>query len=175
MPIKKKGAIAAAAVLLLAIGVLLSRSKISEPETIDRDSVRVIHVIDGDTVRVRFFDGREHKVRLLGIDSPEMNDLRETVRIQAHLAKRYAFFHLYRKDVHLAYDWDREDDFGRILAYVWLDQTLFNEKIISEGFAFAYRRHPYKMQKQFIKLEDEARRKNRGLWGKIPKMWTWKI
>jgi micrococcal nuclease len=162
---KNIGIFTAAAVLVLVLGILLSRSEVSAPVPEDQDSVKVIHVIDGDTVRVRFADGRESKVRLLGIDSPEMGDRRETVRIQAHLAKRFTFYHLYRKDVRLSYDWDREDDYGRILAYLWKGRDLFNEKIISEGFAFAYRRHPYKRQKEFILLEAEARRNHLGLWG----------
>jgi micrococcal nuclease len=162
---RKTGFLAASAVLLLALGFLLINSKQSIPLSGNEDSARIMRVHDGDTVHVRFSDGRERKVRLLGIDAPEMGDSRETVRIQANLAKRFAFHHLYRKDVRLAYDWDREDDYGRLLAYIWVGGELFNAKMITAGFAFAYRRFPYGRQKEFIRLEEEARRGHKGLWG----------
>ena len=162
---KSTGFFAAAAVLIPALGIFLCCSESSTPIPGDKDSARVFHVVDGDTVRVRFTDGKEGKVRLLGIDTSEMGDRRETVRIQAHLAKRFTFYHLYGKDVQLSYDWDREDDYGRILAYIWKDEVLFNRLIISEGFAFAYRRHPYERRKEFIQMEAEARRNNSGLLG----------
>ena len=103
---KRTGSFAAAAALILSLGIFLSGSEVSTEILGDKDSAKVIHVIDGDTVRVRFSDGREGKVRLLGIDSPEMGDRRETVRIQAHMAKRFTFYHLYGEEVWLSYDWD---------------------------------------------------------------------
>jgi micrococcal nuclease len=156
---------ASAASFLFLAGLLLFRTDVFSWADRNGDVVFVYHVIDGDTVRVRFSDGREKKVRLLGIDTPEMGDSRENVRIQANLAKRFTFYHLFGKEVRLTYDWDREDDFGRLLAYIWMGDLLFNRKIISDGFAFAYRGHPYELQKEFVRLERSARQQGRGLWG----------
>ncbi len=38
---------------------------------IDSQKVRVIEVIDGDTVVIEFGDGKKEKVRLIGVDTPE--------------------------------------------------------------------------------------------------------
>jgi len=135
------------------------------------DSGLVVVVYDGDTVKVRFADGGERKVRLIGIDSPEMDDPREEVRFMAFMAKRFAFLNLFRRNVHLAYDWELEDKYGRLLAYLTTDDgALFNELILKEGFAFAYRKFPFRkdLMERFKAAATEARRAGKGLWRKGP-------
>jgi micrococcal nuclease len=143
-----------------------------EPSPESQDKGIVTRVYDGDTIEVRLANGETIKVRLIGIDSPEMDDERETVLFFAHMAKRFAFYHLYDKEVRLAYDWERTDKYGRTLAYVVMeDGALFNELIIKEGFAHAFTKYPYRedMRSRFRKAEKEARRLNKGLWRK--KLW----
>ena len=133
------------------------------------DSGLVVVVYDGDTVKVRFKDGNERNVRLIGIDSPEIDDQREDVRFMAFMAKRFAFLNLFRKNVHLAYDWELEDKYGRLLAYLTTDDgSLFNEFILKKGFAFAFRKFPFRkdLMKKFLAAETEARRAGKGLWRK---------
>lgn len=127
----------------------------------------VIAVYDGDTVKVRFSNGSEELVRLIGVDSPEIDDPKEELSYRAHLAQRFSFFHLYRKKITLSYDRMLRDKHGRILAYVWdSGQTLFNETILREGFARAFFAFPFRgdYQERFRKAEEEARRDGRGLW-----------
>ena len=131
------------------------------------DEAVVVLVYDGDTVKVRFGDGGERKVRLIGIDSPEIADEREDVRFMAYVAKRFAFLKLFRRDVRLSYDWQREDKYGRLLAFLTLeDGTLFNELILREGFASRLRAFPFEpgLMKRLEAAEVEARREERGLW-----------
>jgi micrococcal nuclease len=135
------------------------------------DSGRVIVVYDGDTIKVRFDDGREHKARLIGIDAPEIGDEREEVRFLAYAAKRFAFFHLYHKRVKLEYDWERTDKYGRLLVYVWAEEVgLFNEFILREGYASAFTKFPFKEEyrKRFVTAERQARNLEKGLWKKEP-------
>lgn len=43
---------------------------------------------------------------------------------------------LTNKDVFLEYDEEQEDQYGRTLAYLWLDKdTMFNEELIKKGLA----------------------------------------
>jgi micrococcal nuclease len=131
----------------------------------------VVVVYDGDTIKVRFEDGSERKVRLVGIDSPEAGDEREDVRFFAYIAKRFSFDHLYRKAVRLTFDWEREDKYGRLLAYIWFDgDILFNEFILKEGFASAFLKFPFKdeYRRRFIQAERTARQEEKGLWQKEP-------
>jgi len=127
----------------------------------------VLTVYDGDTIRVRFVDGSEGRVRLIGVDAAELDDSREKVHLNAQLAKRFSFFHLYQKKITLSYDQTPIDRHGRILAYVWLDgQLLYNEFIIREGFASAFFAFPFRKdyEKRFREAQKEAREQGKGLW-----------
>ncbi len=131
------------------------------------ESGLVTAVYDGDTIKVRFKNEQERKVRLLGIDAPEIEDSREEEKFRAQMAKRFSFFYLYRKTVRLSYDWEIEDKYGRLLAYIWTEkQGLFNRFILSEGFAVVFLNFPFKYKEEFIESEREARKLERGLWKK---------
>lgn len=127
----------------------------------------VVRVTDGDTVTVRFSDTIERRVRLIGVDAPEMDDPREEVAWRAFLSRRFAFHHLYRGTVRLTYDSTPLDEHGRVLAYVWkAEGTLFNELIIRQGFANAFLKYPFRQdfQKRFRAAAAAARKEGRGFW-----------
>jgi len=137
----------------------------------DQDKGVIVVVYDGDTVGIEFQNGQRRKIRLIGIDSPETNHSDEQVQLLAQLSKRFAFYYLYRKQVTVMYDWEREDKYGRLLAYLWTEENrLFNEFILEEGFASAYLRFPFKdlYRKRFIQAENSARISNKGLWKEEP-------
>jgi micrococcal nuclease len=155
--------------LLVAFGLLLL------PQNPAADPARVVGVSDGDTIRVRLDDGLEKKVRLIGINAPELDDPRGKVQFLARMADRFTFSHLYGKDIWLTYDWEREDKYGRTLAFAWVGNgTLFNEYIIREGFASAFLKYPFRKdyQERFRAAEVEARAGGKGLWhrGEYPEI-----
>jgi len=78
----------------------------------------VTTIFDGDTIKVRLAGGGEERVRLIGVDSPELDDAREQVRLMAFLAKRFAFSRLYRAPVALSLGPEARDSYGRLLAFV---------------------------------------------------------
>jgi micrococcal nuclease len=61
---------------------------------------------------------------------------------------------------------DKRDQYGRLLAYVWLDDgTFVNQQMIEEGYAHEYTyRNPYKYQSDFREAEQRARDDEVGLW-----------
>jgi micrococcal nuclease len=126
---------------------------------------RVDVVYDGDTLKVRFNDGQEWRVRLIGIDTPEIGDVREDMKFKAEMSKRFTFYHLYRKKIRLSYESELFDSYGRILAYIWTgEQDLFNKFIISEGFASAYGSSRYSYREEFREIEKKARSQGKGYW-----------
>ncbi len=133
-----------------------------------RDNGTIIAVYDGDTVKVRFDDGPDRRVRLIGIDTPEITDESSEKQLEALLAKRFTFHHLFRKPVELTYEPEQEDKYGRLLAYVWIGDRLFNEFILKQGFARVYLKFPYTMNKKFIQAQKEARELGRGFWQEYP-------
>jgi micrococcal nuclease len=157
------------AFVLIACGPLFPRPGHARNAPLPPELAVVVVVYDGDTVKVRFGDGNERKVRLIGIDAPELSDERESVRFMAYVAKRFAFLKLYRREVRLSYDWQLEDKYGRILAFLTTeDGTLFNELILREGFALGLRAFPFRsdLMKRFEAAENDARRGETGLWRK---------
>ncbi len=139
-----------------------------------QDAGVVSAVYDGDTIKVRFKSGLQRKVRLIGIDAPEIDDEREEVQFRGYMAKRFAFFHLYKKEVRLSYDWELEDAYNRLLAYVWTEEGLFNDFILHEGFASAFLKFPFRKdyQERFKKSEKFARENRKGFWrvGNFPQL-----
>ena len=131
----------------------------------------VTSVIDGDTIRVKLSGGGTETVRLIGVNSQELDDARESVRLMAFLAKRFASSRLYQKTVELLPGPEARDAYGRLLAFVrTAGSGLFNVTLVREGYAFAFLKFPFDdaLQKELKAAEAEARRAGRGLWGREP-------
>ena len=131
----------------------------------------VTSVYDGDTIRVRLHGLGEEKVRLIGVDSPELDDEREPVRLLAFLAKRYAFGRLYRTTVELVRGPEARDDYGRLLAFVRTEAgDNFNVRLVRDGYAHAFLKFPFDegIRRELREAEAEARRAGRGLWRDEP-------
>ena len=133
----------------------------------DLPTATVVRVIDGDTVDVRL-DGQLVRLRLIGIDTPEVVDPRRPVECFGHEASARAHVLLDGQRVALEGDasQDERDRYGRLLRYIWLsDGRLFNQQMVAEGYAFEYTYNlPYKYQAAFKQVEREAREAQRGLW-----------
>ena len=128
-------------------------------------------VLDGDTVSVRYPDGGTRRVRLLGVDAAEITGGTDETRFRGETARRFVYLALFNKTVRLTYDSERTDKYGRILAYIWMDDgTLFNELIVREGFASVLRWFPLRddLMSRLRDAEKKARAGKRGLWGGPP-------
>jgi micrococcal nuclease len=150
-----------ALVFLFCISLIAAQSR-----RIDKGTVVVVY--DGDTIKVRFDNGFERRVRLIGIDSAEIEDASSETPLEALLAKRFTFHHLFRKSVELTYEHELEDKYGRLLAYIWTDVGLFNEYILKEGFARVFLKFPYAMKEKFIQAQNKAQEQDRGFWKEEP-------
>jgi len=94
----------------------------------------VLRVIDGDTVEVTWSGGTE-SVRMIGIDTPETVHPTKEVQVYGKEASDFTKSHLTGKNVSLEFDVEKRDKYGRLLAYVWLDGIMFNETLVSQGYA----------------------------------------
>lgn len=120
-------------------------------------------MVDGDTL---VLDGNE-KVRLIGVDTPETVHPQKPVEYFGKEASAFTRRMVEGKKVSLEYDWERQDKYGRTLAYVYLqDGKFLNAEIIKQGYGFAYTRFPFKYLEEFRSYEKQARERERGLWGK---------
>lgn len=126
----------------------------------------VVDVADGDTVTVRLVGGRTERVRLLGIDAPELNPPECYGREAGARARQLAL----GRRVHLVGDatQDTRDRYRRLLAYVVLAAGAgdVGRQLVAEGYAKAYvYRTPFARVRSYRLAEAAARRSRRGLWG----------
>lgn len=137
--------------------------------------VVVTSVADGDTVHVRMPDGRDEKVRVIGIDAPEDTQRHDPYGAEA---TAYAERELLDRTVWLETDAELRDRYGRLLAYVWLSEPpqqvgaddvrsgMFEARMLSEGYASLLTVPPnVRYVDVLAPLQDDARREHRGLWG----------
>jgi len=126
----------------------------------------VTHVVDGDTIVLE----NGEVVRLLGIDAPE---IKHTTKAGVEMGKEAAAFTrklVEGKKVRLEFDLsnsttNHKDSWKRTLAYVFLsDGTFVNAELVKQGYAFIIPGFVHKYQKEFERLEREARENKRGLW-----------
>ncbi len=138
----------------------------STTELKDKEKVHIERVVDGDTFVAKNNNGKEIKIRLIGVDTPETVKPNTPVQPYGKEASNYSKNHLTGKDVYLEYDKEKEDRYGRTLAYVWLDKdTMFNEELVKQGLA----REKYfapngKYRSTFEKDEAEAKKNKVNLW-----------
>lgn len=129
-------------------------------------SYPVVSVVDGDTVKVRMGGGVE-SVRLIGIDAPEAATSGRPAQCFGPESSAKAKELLAGKVARLEFDesQSRLDRYGRLLAYVWVDDVHVNEWMLRYGYAreFTYN-EPYRYQAAFQAAEQEARAAGRGLW-----------
>ncbi len=142
-----------------------------------RIEAKVVRVIDGDTIIVKI-DGRLEKVRLVGIDCPEIDAHRnkpfeyDAITNLTYLAewglkaKEFAERYLDHKTVELEFDEiaGLRDRYGRLLAYVYVNRTDFNALLIEKGLARVYVEGKFKKKSEYLKLEEIAKLKGIGLW-----------
>lgn len=116
-------------------------------------------VIDGDSIRCA--DGRE--IRLLSIDAPEMAQEPWGARARGELLRVAPLDTSLRTE----YDIEREDSFGRDLAYLYLsDGTMLNEHMVASGYAVAFIFPPnQRYEDRILAAEAAASAAGRGLWG----------
>lgn len=135
----------------------------------DQKTFVVSHVADGDTITVRPpGGGAETRVRLLGVDAPELHSRDEKGKADfwAQDARRYMVTRVEHKPVMLRLEQtETRDRYKRLLAYVYVnDSDNLNLDLVRNGQAYADRRFRHSMKGQFERAEREARKARRGLW-----------
>ncbi|MFC1983317.1 thermonuclease family protein [Chloroflexota bacterium] len=124
------------------------------------ETATVARVIDGDTVII----DTGHRVRYIGIDTPEVYPEKEALGTEAWQANREF---VEGKKVRLERDVSDTDKYGRLLRYVYVDDLFVNAELVRQGLAEAKAYPPdTKYQDYLEKLETEARQAGRGIWAK---------
>ncbi|EFT38863.1 nuclease-like protein [Enterococcus faecalis TX2137] len=137
---------------------------ISNDQCIPADFVR--HV-DGDTTVLRI-DGKERKVRFLLIDTPET--VKPNTKVQPYgleASKRTKELLSTASEITFEYDeGDKTDRYGRALGYIFVDGTLLQKTLVSEGLArVAYVKEPNtKYLEELEQAQEQAKSESLGIW-----------
>jgi endonuclease YncB( thermonuclease family) len=124
--------------------------------------VEVGRILDGDTFVSR---SGEH-VRLLGINAPEVAHENSPAQVMGDTATRALARLISGQTVHLEFDVQHKDDYGRTLAQVYLhDGTWVNGEMVRSGMAHVYTFTPnLRWAGELIRLESPAREARLGIW-----------
>ena len=122
----------------------------------------VERAVDGDTLLL----SNGERIRLIGVDTPETVHPNKPVEHFGKEAKAFAQREIEGREARLEFDWQKNDKYGRTLAYVYRkeDNFFLNAEIIKQGYGHAYTRFPFKYLEEFRRYEREARENGRGLW-----------
>ncbi|RLA90477.1 MAG: hypothetical protein DRG58_02030 [Deltaproteobacteria bacterium] len=122
----------------------------------------VQEVVDGDTIKL--VDGRS--VRYLGIDTPEMGRNHHPPEFLAQEAKEFNKKLVQNQKLRLEYDVERYDQYGRVLAYIFLpDKRMVNAELIRQGLAQVYLFPPnVKYRDLLVACQRQALEARQGLW-----------
>lgn len=143
---------------------------VGKAEPIPTPTAEVLRVVDGDTIAVRDDNRGRLKVRIIGLDSPEVHRPGMSVGCFGPEASEYADKMLTGQRVALVSDpdGDQTDRYGRTLAEVFLsDGRNFAVESVRTGHAkaYVYGHRPSKWAGEIAAAEDEARKQEAGLWG----------
>lgn len=132
-------------------------------------------VVDGDTV-TGVLRGQDERVRLVGVDAPELGQGRAGARASAALSE------LLRGELRLETAENERDRYGRVLGWLWAEAggewTLVNAELVRQGHAFVYlfrENEDSPHAPALRRAEAEARAAGRNVWdGSVTRPHEWR-
>lgn len=130
---------------------------------------KLIEIIDWDTIKINY-NWKNQNVRMIWVDAPEKNTSRFWyIECYWEESDNYLTELLWNvSEIKLEFDDTQwiEDQYGRLLWYVFVNWNNINETMIKKWYAWEYTYNkPYKYQQDF---------KNAELYAKNNKLWLWK-
>lgn len=140
-------------IILIVLIIFFSYHLLFSKET--RIEANVVRVIDGDT----FVTDSEERIRLIGMNTPEKNEYYYSA------ARERLEEIILNKTIYLEKDKKNKDRYGRLLRYVFTNDTFVNIKLIEEGYARPLTIKPnYKYETEIEKAASYARNNGIGIW-----------
>lgn len=151
-------------ILVLMAGFQLYQGQ-DEIEKGQRFEVALSKTVDGDTAWF-FIDGQDTKVRFLYIDTPECTNKVEPYGKEASDFVLTKLTQAHKIELEFNIDGDQYDKYGRLLAWVFIDDQLLQEEIASQGYCqkfydYGYR---YTYKDNIIKANQQAKENKRGIY-----------
>lgn len=144
----------------------------SNPSLRTMTEARVVRVVDGDTIIVEI-DGKEERVRYIGVDTPETVRPNSPVECYGEEASNANTNLVEGQTVYLEKDISERDRYDRLLRYVYTIQdgepVFVNLWLVEQGYAQVSTYPPdVRHEQAYLDAQREAREQERGLWGACP-------
>ena len=125
----------------------------------------VVDVVDGDTIKVLLDDGLVYSIRYIGVDTPESTIQHEYFGKEASQKNLEL---VGGKKVTMYKDVSETDKYGRLLRYIFVEDTFINYELVRQGFANAKRYTPdTACAELFEQGEGYAREQKLGFWSTV--------
>ncbi len=130
----------------------------------------VLKVIDGDTFWADMESGPREKVRLLGVDTPEVSHDGAKAECFAERSTEYTRSKLTSDRFWMSFDDECQDHYGRTLAYITTREGFFQRAQLEGGFAVVMTVRPNDtFEDEFERAQQSAIAADAGLWGECRK------
>lgn len=151
--------------LILLIGGYNLYQQYKPIPTGERFEVTVDRVVDGDTAWF-FIDGKSTKVRFLYIDTPESTKEIEPYGKEASEFTKKQLTNAMTIELELNVDGDSSDKYDRLLAWVFVDGQLLQEKLAYQGLVekFYDYGYDYTYKNDIIEADNDAKQNHRGIY-----------
>ena len=152
---------------LLALATLFSLFLVSQALCQGIITGRVVGISDGDTITV-LQNKTQYKIRLYGIDTPEMG------QDFGAKAKQFTSELVFGKEVQVVAE--TMDQYGRIVGTVFVNNICVNERIVKEGYAWVYRKYCDRpVCNLWLQYENQAKTNRLGLWNHLNPVPPWEF
>jgi micrococcal nuclease len=151
-------AMRSAAIFALLMCAVTARAE--QPRTV---YITVERVVDGDTLIATSANATKLRIRLIGIDAPEIAHHRNPGQPFGFESRRYLERLILNRPVRL--EMFSSDRYRRILAVAWTGDTNVNIQMVRVGFAEVYRGSRCQAYcRELVQAEAEAQRERKGIW-----------
>jgi len=154
-------------ILTILTTFILPAFILTAPIVTAADQVRIIRIVDGDTVVVNY-QGNNEKARMLCVNTPESAHPNKKQNIpMGKIASDYTEKRLTGKYVDLEFEGPIRGRYGRLLAYVFVEGVNFNLELVRQGLSPYYTKYglSQKYDQEFRKAERHARKHKLNIWG----------
>lgn len=159
------GSLALSALLLIACSPT-NLPVDEQPAATAVEVATVVAVVDGDTIDVQTSTGQQ-RVRLIGIDTPEISRDGGVDDCYAQEARTYLDQLTYGHNVELVSDSTQADtdQYGRLLRHVLIDGHSAAQLAIEAGAGTEYTHdRPYDWRSEYLVAQGHAKDNGAGLW-----------
>ena len=116
------------------------------------DPIKIIKIYDGDTITTLTSQKEKIKIRLYGIDAPELK------QPFGKASKRHLIDLISNKSLKI--NEKGKDKYGRTLAVLYNGDQDINAQMVIDGYAWAYD----KFSKDYVAFQKDAQLLKKGLW-----------